>query len=62
MEIPFYPNTGSLGGRPKGSSNEVVKETLKWMKTKLVEARSNLENAQYKMANMVNHSRRLEKF
>ena len=68
---PFYLNTGAHlttlvsmlhGGTPKGSQNKAMKETLKWMKTALVKAQTNLERAQCSMANTVNRSRRSEQY
>ena len=50
------------GGTSKGSQNEVVKETLEQMKTILAKAETNLEHAQCRMANAVNHSRRSEQY
>ena len=50
------------GGASKGSQNEAVKETLERMKTALVEAQTNLERVQRRMAHVVNRSRRSEQY
>ena len=66
---PFYLNTGAhpttpilmlRGGKPKGSQNKAVKETLERMKTTLAKAQTNLERAQWRMTKAVNRSSRSE--
>ena len=68
---PFYLNTGAHpttlvsmmhGGASNGSQNEAMMETLERMKTALAEAQTNLEQAQRRMANTVNRSRRSEQY
>ena len=49
-------------GKPKGSQNEAVKETLEQRKITLNEAQTNLECAQCRMVNTVNRSRRRDQY
>ena len=64
---PFYLNMDShlttpvsflSGGKHQGSSNEVVKVTLEWMKTTWAKAHTNLEGVEHRMTHVENRSRR----
>ena len=58
---PLVPNTLLAKGEPK-VSNEAVKEALEWMKTALVDAKSNLTTAQQRMKRAVDKKRRTEEY